>query len=455
MGLSNEPSSGNAKSGSANEVTAESIKPPAQIQTALWVHFAPVPKGDPSAIASELLRTRHRYFEQVSGDKKPPRKAVMFVRPIKIGVRGASVPSLETLQYYSSGVSAEQAQALQNSKTAIVLGFSYSSATALEANHHACSLAADLAKETDGLIWDEETRELFSHEAWTTKRLRSPDNGFPSIVDHITIHAYRQEYVRAVTLGMRKFGLPDLVIDESSWSVGRPVGKVINALAQTMLEGGTVPACGKFELNIANLKHAALRKKYEDNLLEGGKGVGTLTLRTVKPDEGDADNQLIKITFDEYDGSGAQEKQHDFFDEMFGAVDSTTQVKHDEAVRAASNRARQEFETLREQFDAGLAPDSRLLVKAPFKTSRGGNEWMWVEVIKWKGGDIGGLLQNVPVDVPGLKPGARVRIRQSSMLDYKYYKSDGTTEGNETAELLKRPQPNKSKSERTPPKKTR
>ena len=42
----------------------------------------------------------------------------------------------------------------------------------------------------------------------------------PDLSKHLVIHAYQKgELVRAITLGMEKFGLPDLVIDQSSRSL--------------------------------------------------------------------------------------------------------------------------------------------------------------------------------------------------------------------------------------------
>ncbi|MFW5739820.1 MAG: DUF2314 domain-containing protein [Myxococcota bacterium] len=76
------------------------------------------------------------------------------------------------------------------------------------------------------------------------------------------------------------------------------------------------------------------------------------------------------------------------------------------------------------------------MVKAPFKTASGGNEWMWVEVISWQGSTIRGVLQNVPYDMPGLKQGARVEVEESAIFDYIYTSSDGGQVGNETDALL-------------------
>ena len=86
----------------------------------------------------------------------------------------------------------------------------------------------------------------------------------------------------------------------------------------------------------------------------------------------------------------------------------------------------------------GFAPGERLLLKAPFKTDDGGNEWMWVEVVTWKGDLVNGILQNDPYEVTGLSAGARVEFRASDAFDYIHYHPDGREEGNTTGAILRR-----------------
>jgi len=65
---------------------------------------------------------------------------------------------------------------------------------------------------------------------------------------------------------------------------------------------------------------------------------------------------------------------------------------------------------------------------------------MWVEVVRWQGRTIRGILQNDPFEVPDLKSGARVEVKEGSLFDYILEKKDGTKEGNETGRLIERQQ---------------
>ena len=76
------------------------------------------------------------------------------------------------------------------------------------------------------------------------------------------------------------------------------------------------------------------------------------------------------------------------------------------------------------------------MVKAPFATPAGGKEWMWIAVSRWHGPRIHGVLDNDPVHLRDLKAGAHVDVLEDEVLDYLFFRSDGTSEGNETAAIM-------------------
>ena len=78
-------------------------------------------------------------------------------------------------------------------------------------------------------------------------------------------------------------------------------------------------------------------------------------------------------------------------------------------------------------------------MKGPFK-SHSETEWMWVEAMRWDGNVITGTLQNDPQIVSSLKAGATVTVSLDDAFDYLLVHADGTTEGNQTGELMRRRQ---------------
>lgn len=125
---------------------------------------------------------------------------------------------------------------------------------------------------------------------------------------------------------------------------------------------------------------------------------------------------------------------------MFGWRDEVKSIAHDDALHAASERAKRKLPAIRAVVQRGLEPGEVVQVKLPFATSSGGTEWMWVEVVRWDGDAIEGVLNNEPFEVPELHAGQRVRGKTDDVFDYLYLRTDGSTEGNQTSEIIERMQ---------------
>jgi uncharacterized protein YegJ (DUF2314 family) len=348
-------------------------------------------------------------------------------------------PSPQSLRYFGRGLSLEQAEALQQAPRVLVLGFAHPASQSAAGLRNAEEFVFELAKQENAIIWDVETREAFTPEAWQRSRLKTWDGGIPDVSKQIVIHAYDAGGgIRSISLGMARLGLPDLVINDSVWSLNRPLGHTINALAQQLVERGPPDGKGEIHLGIARLRHAGVRKGLMETILPGGNGEGRLRLLETPAEEGDPDNALAALNFDAYPGRSSTERQTGFVVAVFGAQpDRVTKfVKHDAALRAGSARARAKLPGLQKAFQRGLMPGEQLLVKAPFATREGGREWMWIEITEWKGDRIKGMLRNDPSDVPGLRAGQMVDARQSDVFDYLRVSPDGRTEGNETSKHL-------------------
>lgn len=411
------------------------------------IYFLAPLKTDPVGQLRQLLQTPEfkglSYLAEFNKEKQPATPAV-FPHIINDVAKTYPPPAAQYLRYFGRGLSVEQATALQNSTTALVLVFTHRKDDVLSGLRNANRLVGRLAHQSGGLIWDEETREIFSAQEWEKKRIATWTEKFPVVSAQTTIHAYKNtDYMRAITLGMNKFGLPDVVMDDFPWSLGTPTGNLINLFCQALVEGQNASKPGEFELNIRHIQTQTVRDGQLQFLPEKTAGSAKLALRQGKPEEGDPHNRLIHIFPDFYQGADRHVKQDALLSSLFGvaAKEPISRIKHNDALLAASRRAKERIPKLRLAFKAGLPPGEYIQVKVPFDTLGGGREWMWVEVANWKGnGQIAGLLKNEPVDIPSMHAGQEVTVNQDDIFDYLYVRANGATEGNETSAIIQKMQ---------------
>ncbi len=403
------------------------------------IYYLPKLIYDPCEKVDALLSDKFPDMQRVESIEEQPTRMCMSVR-IESDVKGNyPLPDLESLQRFGHGLSPQQVEDLQKSDHVLILDFAHPKEHVWDGLLNALKLAHSVAQALDGLIWDDATREVFSPHEWKLRRIDGWDAGIPEISTHTVIHAYKKNgYVRAISLGMSKFGLPDIVIDQFSWSLQRNMGHIVNLFGQAIAEGATVTKVGEFDLDFRSIKNATVRESQMTTLKPNGTGIAQLSLRKGTWEEGDPYNPLIEITFERGNGPDIHAKQVDIVSRAFGSEDSIARIQHDDELEEASRKARERLPSLRVEFNKGFAPGEFLLVKAPFATPDDGHEWMWVEVNKWQGDGITGSLQNDPFDIPDLHAGQTVEVSESEVFDFLRVHADGTTEGNETSKVIEK-----------------
>jgi len=390
----------------------------------------------------QLVRTRYKTFQQV--DDIPDKPAHLENPLISLALesdvaKNYPPPTIESLKYRGEGLSAGQEKLLQKSREAIILQFAYSKEHVWDALRAANQLAEDVARQTGGFIEDEEARQLFTAEAWQKERLDAWTAEVPKLASQFTIDVYpTDDYLRAVTLGMTKFGLPDVVVQELPNSSLSQINGLINMFAQAMAEGTPIPTSGKFKIDIHRLRNDELRNSELKSLENHALGTACLFLKPGKPDEGDPENRLVELSAELYSGPDPQAQQENMLLALFGTKDVAHDVEHTEELLAESRRERAKLPSIHKAFATGLEPGEYIDVKAPFRKPEGGNEWMWVEITSWSGKNISGTLQNDPVDVRNVHSGQKVTVSEDDVFDYIRYYPDKHTEGNTTAKILER-----------------
>lgn len=404
------------------------------------VFYPALPAKQPMAVLQEKAKSLEGRLTLLrSMPEKPVSAAVLMATLNTTAQVNYRPPDLQMVQHFGRGLTLAQAEALQRAERALILDFSHPASQSLSALRTALVLAEQVARDTNGLLWDEETREIFTPDEWRKRRLDAWSSDTPEVQQHTVIHAYKgDKQVRAITLGMGKFGLPDVVVSDFPWSLNRPVGNLINLLTQAMAEGAVIKTPGLYDLNLHSVKNTEARQAQLATLKPNSSAIAKLTLVKGTPEAGDPRNRLVEIKFDRYPGPDDYARQQAMLDALFGSVDSAQRVQHTRELLEASKAAKAKLPALREAFTRQLHPGEYVLVKAPFATPNGDHEWMWVEVINWQGDVISGLLKNDPINVPGLRGGQTVKVSQNEIFDYIRHHPDGREEGNETGKILQR-----------------
>jgi uncharacterized protein YegJ (DUF2314 family) len=237
--------------------------------------------------------------------------------------------------------------------------------------------------------------------------------------------------------GMHRLGLPELLVPDIPQARVSDVATVVNATAQTLIDRGDLPRDGELDVDLAKLAG----DWHRDEILKlGGTGTITWRVRWVADAHGsskDPDDLMLELTVAGAEPGnpvalvGALEKY------LGAPEDKATTVSFQPELEAAAVKARAALTALRPHFAKGVPPDEQLGVKAPFATDDGGTEWMWVDVIAFKGDTLDGTLDNDPNSVRALKIGARVKVKLDKIADFIHVHADKTKAGGFSLDVMR------------------
>lgn len=293
------------------------------------VYMMPVPSKDPNAVLQRALKVGFPKLKLVSELPAQPKETLMAAR-IERDMHGDyAPPSAEALQYFGKGLSQEEAAALQNTREAFILDFAHPKEDVWSELLTTNELVEKIARETGGLVWDEETREVYSPDAWHKRRIGDWKEGVPRISTQTVVHVYENgEFERAISLGMSKVGSPDVVVEELSQMSEDQVASLINEFSQLMAEGYEFREGGRFRLDVREIRDARMRDAELKSLKGNGTGVACLTLHEGKSEDGDPKNKLIELGFERYAGNDRHAKQDAALSWLFGWEDSSAQIEN-------------------------------------------------------------------------------------------------------------------------------
>jgi uncharacterized protein YegJ (DUF2314 family) len=298
-------------------------------------------------------------------------------------------------------------------------------------------VAVAMAKKHGGVIWDDHTREMFAPEVFEERRVAGWEGDVCDVRRHVTIHFYAVDGQRhrMITLGMRKLGLPDLVIQDVPPPHAERAAMLLNATAQVLLEGAPLLREGKLDIDLRSIRHTGAKGSLPAP--EDHKAV-TIDLMRAEREQGDPANRLFAVDVGSFKGRSDGEKLGALLDTLLGDIEDpvTPAASDDPEILAIKKRVQAKLPQLAARVKKGLTGRESLSVKAPFDTDDGGVEWMWVDVVSWEGNTIRGHLDNTPAGIADLASGARVVVDATTISDYLLRNDDGTVEGGESVQLF-------------------
>jgi len=363
-----------------------------------------------------------------------PERVTKPSRIMGIADSSFEIPDSNFIEVY--GVEVDRPEQLAASTEVILAWFASPPDTALATLTTAHHAFAKAAVNSGGWVEDLDTQQVFGAAAWAT---RSPEGPLEQwfVVDAAPQDANDLDgAVRIVTRGLRRFGLPEVVVENVEVGLAGDVSVVVNAVAEGMKARGG----------------PAITLPIKTEMVDG-----TATFESVARLEDDPDDPLWRMRFDGQISVPAEETPVPVGapeapveapvvapppEAPMALADASAQppspAMEMSPLETAQRQAMARFETVvAAAWQQGLPANALVAVSVPFPTRDGGTEYMWVELKTWDGTQLGGVLANEPYNVEGLHKGDSVALKQEEVFDYIWKKADGTREGNTTAPFLK------------------
>jgi uncharacterized protein YegJ (DUF2314 family) len=307
----------------------------------------------------------------------------------------------------------------------------------------ALSMARALACEGDGVIFDEQAT---AYRPASSCRSPVSENGEISAAEHIMLFSSVDDRGRGwvTTCGMRKFGLPDLEVQDAPPDLASGIGDVLNGTAQLLLDeiwrAARAAPEGPREIAISpelELTPEVVARSLQSCSYQPPPEARPARLRLELVISRNVGIPFLSVgpprAYAEGPGTWLHEVHRNLCPVDEGIVFPDPD---DPALLRAHQEALRGLPRVKRRFRKGLRPGEALLVKHGFQAEEIEKEFMWVAVKTWKGARIQGQLSSEPTSCPGLRMGQAVELLESEIFDWVMVCPDGTEEGGFTTRVL-------------------
>src|ERR1700733_10539455 len=276
------------------------------------------------------------------------RAALKDTEHVKVTLENASdwgIPDMAALAFMAKGLSLKERAGLAKLPTVVVVHASGPASPAQLVARTGFALTAAIAEKTKGYVYDETVRRIEGEGAFAVHAIVTPLGEAAFREDRIAIQYYVQDdgTSRLISLGMRRFGAPDLEVRGASAAGGRALGELMNAVAARVAGGAT---------------DSPLPLTVDDPRAKGKSAPVDLVVPPHQ--QGDSDNTIVPIVPE----GGATPDGYDRLSSLFfGKGEELIDQRDDPALAAARDRAARAFPAVLARWQKMPAPRPQLLVK--------------------------------------------------------------------------------------------
>lgn len=391
------------------------------------------PRNPPVKILTEIGEKRHPALRFVDPEETAPDDIAVYAEVRSTGEY--ALPDFEHLKKWGRGIRSRTFPRLKKSPKVLVVRTSCPRARAGEALQTVARLIEYIARRNKAWVWDAATRELFTAGQWKKLRLTGWLEGYPRVDRECVVDVTVDDGVhRAVSRGMVKFGQPDVAVAAFARVHTDVARRLVLLACQSLVESGGPWPKGSIKLDIDRLEHLEIRDVLLESLGANAHRKAIIGAGLTSRLPTDPQNGILELRFEGAPGTPLPERQEALFTHVFGEPKRARgKPTPREAEKIASKVARRRaFKEIKPKYRTGVPEGETLLVKIPFENTKRLTEYLWIEVERWDVSRIHGVLMNTPRDIPNMKEGQKVSVPDAKLFDYKWYKANGSVEGNET-----------------------
>lgn len=364
-------------------------------------------------------------------------KNILNGNSLKVELKGPEeipFPNVSYVKTFGFGFSDEDAVECASAGSLILLTFRSPAQNIFKKNLGMMWISYLLSKKFDGYIYDLESKELFTKKYFSNFNLKE---NFKDLRIHILVqkYPYTPGSYRIVTLGMAKFGCPDIEIKDFKTTASISLERLCYGICKKLID-----IRKKKEQPLPFPKNLSLKVKeiFEaTNQLNGkGKQLEQIVKISLKPGEyesGDSQKNIVRI----YPPRNMSMEK--WCDDVSGKVAGFIIKRKYDVNEAFLKKVYEEAQKNLPQFEnyyKNRNPKDSFFAKISIKC-KNIEELIWLKVIGKKGENYIGAAQGDAAGCNNITAGTILRFKPKSIRDWIVALKNGKVIGNFTAKLKK------------------